>query len=299
MHLEINKVTKKYGSFTALSVFSATLESGIYGLLGPNGAGKSTLANIVCDTLKPTSGDILYNGVSTKKMGKEYRNLLGFAPQVSSYYKDFSTRYFLEYMGMLKEIGSKADIKKRVDEVVDILNLTDVEKKKIGKLSGGMKQRVGIAQAILNDPKILILDEPTAGLDPKERIRLRNILSKMSFDRITLIATHIVSDIEYIAGKVMLLKKGNLIEFGTLDEILSSINDKVFKITVPKNEVDEYSIKYKVVNVIGDGNMAELRIVSDSAPNAEKMVSVKPCLEDAYLFYFDELNISNKVDLHD
>lgn len=293
MKLEIKNLTKKYGSFTALRDFSVALEAGVYGLLGPNGAGKSTLVNIICETLRPTAGEILYDGTPIRAMGGEYRGLLGFAPQVGSYYKDFKTGYFLEYMGMLKEIGTKAQVRSRVEEVLELVNLADVRNKKIGALSGGMKQRVGIAQALLNDPKILILDEPTAGLDPKERIRLRNILSQMSFDRITILATHIVSDIEYIADQVLLLKKGELLRSGTPEEILADMQGKVYKVVIPKSEVDEFSVRYKTANVTKEGGRAELRIVSDTPPQADEVAPLEPCLEDAYLYYFDEVGASN------
>lgn len=298
MQLEIKNLTKNYGSFPALRDFSIVLNAGVYGLLGPNGAGKSTLANIICETLKPTSGEILYDGTPIKAMGKEYRGLLGFAPQVGSYYKDFKTGYFLEYMGMLKEIGTKAQIRSRVGEVLELVNLTEVSGKKIGALSGGMKQRVGIAQALLNDPKILILDEPTAGLDPKERIRLRNILSQMSFDRITILATHIVSDIEYISDQVLLLKKGELLRKGTPEEILADMHGKVYKAAIPKSEVDSFYGRYKIANVTKDGDRAELRIVSDTPPEAGEVVPAEPCLEDAYLYYFDEIGAANEVSAH-
>ena len=182
--------------------------------------------------------------------------------------------------------------------MLELVNLTEVSGKKIGALSGGMKQRVGIAQALLNDPKILILDEPTAGLDPKERIRLRNILSQMSFDRITILATHIVSDIEYISDQVLLLKKGELLRKGTPEEILADMQGKVYKAAIPKSEVDSFYGRYKIANVTKDGDRAELRIVSDTPPEAGEVVPAEPCLEDAYLYYFDEIGTANEVNAH-
>lgn len=290
MKLEIKNITKKYGSFAALDNFSVTLENGVYALLGPNGAGKSTLSNIICRTLKATSGEILLDGKNINSMGRDYRSLLGYAPQVNAYYRDFTALYFLEYMGRLKEIGNRSEIRQKAEHMLELVNLSDVKHKKIKEFSGGMKQRIGIAQALLNDPKILILDEPTAGLDPKERIRLRNIISKLSFDRIIIIATHIVSDVEYIANDILLIKSGKLLKFSSPESIIDELDGKVWSVIADKKAADGFVANYKTSNLTAnsDGRTVSLRVISDTPPLAENAEPAKPNLEDAYLYYFDE-----------
>ena len=214
--LEFKNVTKKYGAKYALKGFTATLKNGVYGLLGPNGAGKTTLINILAGILPPTAGDVLCDGVSTQKLNLDFISRVGYLPQHPVFYKDFRAREFLHYMCAVKDIPKK-EAEKRTEELLEIVNLADEAEKKIGAYSGGMRQRPGIAQAMLNDPELLILDEPTSGLDPKERIRFRNIISKLSADRIVILATHIVSDIEYIANEVILLKKGELLRCGSAE----------------------------------------------------------------------------------
>lgn len=297
MKLEIKNITKKYGSFAALDNFSVTLENGVYALLGPNGAGKSTLSNIICQTVKATSGEILLDGKNINSMGRDYRSLLGYAPQVTAYYRDFTALYFLEYMGRLKEIGNKSEIRQKAEHMLELVNLSDVKHKKIKEFSGGMKQRIGIAQALLNDPKILILDEPTAGLDPKERIRLRNIISKLSFDRIVIIATHIVSDVEYIANEVLLIKSGRLIKSGSPDSITGELGGKVYNVTVDKQMADHFVANYRTSNLTAnnDGHTASLRLISDTPPAVQNAVLAQPNLEDAYLYYFGSVDENSEV----
>ena len=223
--LEIINLTKKYGNKTALNNFTYTFENGVYGLIGPNGAGKSTLMNILVDGITKTNGDVLYNGEKIEKLGKEYRNIIGYVPQQQGIYSNFSAEDFLNYMANLKGLNKK-DISNKIKEVLEFVDLYGVRKNKLGGFSGGMKQRILIAQALLNNPEILILDEPTAGLDPKERIHVRNLIHDNSAGKIILIATHVVQDIEDIASQIMLLKKGVLIEMAAPEILTGRITDK-------------------------------------------------------------------------
>lgn len=216
--IELLKITKKYGEKTALNNVSLSLSEGIYGLLGPNGAGKSTMMNIITGNLRPTSGNVLYSGKDIFKAGQKYRALLGYAPQQQGLYDAFSGRRFLCYMATLKNIP-KREMKAEIERVLSYVNLTGAARKPIGAYSGGMKQRILIAQAILGDPKIVILDEPTAGLDPKERVRIREKIHDISGDKIILVSTHVVSDIQSIAKEIILLKNGEIIDRGTVPEL--------------------------------------------------------------------------------
>ena len=211
MKLIIENLSKEFKRNMAVNNFQAELTEGVYGLLGPNGSGKTTLMRIMAGILKPSQGRVLVNGQDIEVMGDKYRDMLGYLPQDFGVYKNFSAHRFLAYIASLKDI-KKEQTEQKVEEMLKLVNLWEERDKKLGKFSGGMKQRIGIAQALLNDPKILILDEPTAGLDPKERARLRNIISELSIDRIVLFSTHIVSDIEYIAKEIMLIKQGGLIK---------------------------------------------------------------------------------------
>ncbi len=203
--LSINNVTKKYGDFLALEDVSLTFDKGVYGLLAPNGAGKTTLIKMLTTLLFPTQGEILWEGVSIRELDEEYRDILGYLPQEFGYYKNYSPRQYLKYLAVLKGYpGEKTEA--RITELLQLVGLSDVENKKMRKFSGGMLQRVGIAQAVLNNPKILILDEPTAGLDPKERVRFRNMIQELSKERIVILSTHIVSDIESIADYVIMIR---------------------------------------------------------------------------------------------
>lgn len=220
MELVIDRVTKQYKNKIAVDRVSITLKKGIYGLLGANGAGKTTLMRMLCGILTPTSGTITYDGVDVSE--EEYRAVLGYLPQDFGYYPEFSGKDFLLYMAALKGLG-KEQAKKRVAELLELVSLTDVAKKKIKIYSGGMKQRLGIAQALLNEPQILVLDEPTAGLDPKERVRFRNLIADLGKENIVILSTHIVSDIDRIADRILMMNEGKLVFDGTREEITGDL----------------------------------------------------------------------------
>ena len=213
MELRIDRLTKQYGAKIAVDRMDFTLKAGVYGLLGANGAGKTTLMRMICDILRPTSGEVLYDGRPISEQGDAYRMVLGYLPQQFGYYPEFTANKFMMYMAALKGLGKSAAAAKTL-ELLELVGLSEVKNKKIKTFSGGMKQRLGIAQAMLNDPEILVLDEPTAGLDPKERVRFRNLISSFSKDKIVLLSTHIVSDIEYIANEILVMKAGKLVHQG-------------------------------------------------------------------------------------
>lgn len=282
MELKIDRVTKKYGSKIACDRISLTLEKGVYGLLGANGAGKTTLMRMICGILDPSSGSLSCDGIDVSQ--EEYRELLGYLPQDFGYYPEFTAQDFMLYIAALKGIP-KSRAKVKTAELLEMVSLKSEAKKKIKTFSGGMKQRLGIAQALLNDPKILVLDEPTAGLDPKERIKFRNIISRMGADRIILLSTHIVSDIEHIANTILIMKNGQMIHEGSLEDIIAVIRDIVWECSVSYNEADEYGVKYPIINTRNEGDMVFLRLVSDEKP-CEDANNVEATLEDLYLYYF-------------
>lgn len=286
MELTIKDLTKQYGKFTALGSFSYEFTPGVYGLLGPNGAGKSTLMNIITDNLKPTSGSVLFDGRETSEMGAEFRRLLGFMPQQQGLYPNFTLERFLYYMAALKGMN-KTDAKADIERLIRLVNLDSARSKRLGGFSGGMKQRALIAQAILGDPKIIILDEPTAGLDPKERIRIRNLVAEIAFEKIVIIATHVVSDIEFIAKEVLLLKQGDLIGKGKPFDLCRTIEGKVFEITTTEEKLSEISKNFKVGNISKDEQNIYVRVISEREPEGYDHTAVKPELEDLYLYYFD------------
>ena len=286
MELTICDLTKEFGSFRAVDRVSFTMTNGVYGLLGVNGAGKTTLMRMLTTLIKPTDGEILWDGQDVFKMDGQYRKLLGYLPQDFGYYPDFSIYDYLMYIASIKGIRPAA-AKERVKELLKQVGLFRARHKKMKNLSGGMKRRAGIAQAMLNDPKILILDEPTAGLDPSERIRFRNLISELSGDRIVLLSTHIVSDIEYIANEIMLMKDGCITISGTADEVVSSMPERVWTFSVPKAQIDAYLKAYKVANIKTIPGGAELRVLSTVRPNSAA-VEVEATLEDVFLYYFGE-----------
>lgn len=286
MELRISNLTKEFDGFKAVDDVSYTMGCGVYGLLGVNGAGKTTLMRMLTTLMKPTSGEILWDGQNIFTMDGRYRMLLGYLPQDFGYYPDFTVLDYLLYIASIKGIRP-AVAKQRAKELLKQVGLTKARNKKIKTLSGGMKRRAGIAQAMLNNPKILILDEPTAGLDPSERIRFRNLISELAEDRIVLLSTHIVSDIEYIANDILLMKDGQITVSGTSEEIIATMPDKVWRCTVPKGKIDTYLKTYKVSNVKTVTNGVELRIVAKNPP-AENVIQETPTLEDVFLYYFGE-----------
>ena len=286
MDLRISNLTKDFDGFKAVNNFSYQMDCGVYGLLGVNGAGKTTLMRMLTTLMKPTSGHITWDGEDVFAMDGKYRMLLGYLPQDFGYYPDFSVYDYLMYIAALKGIRP-AVAKQRVKELLKQVGLVKSRNKKMKTLSGGMKRRAGIAQAMLNDPKILILDEPTAGLDPSERIRFRNLISELSEDRIVLLSTHIVSDIEYIANDILLMKDGQLVISGTSEEIIDSMPESVWIAYVSKSSIDACLKRFKVSNVKNIPGGAELRIISRKQPT-ENAVQVDATLEDVFLSYFGE-----------
>jgi ABC-2 type transport system ATP-binding protein len=284
MELSLDRLTKHYGSKIAVDCLSVNLTPGVYGLLGANGAGKTTLMRMICGILEPTSGEVFLDGKNILDMGAEYRNVLGYLPQDFGYYPNYTATEFLMYIAALK--GIPRDIAKRkARELLEMVGLSGVESKKIRTFSGGMKQRIGIAQALLNSPNVLILDEPTAGLDPKERVRFRNLLSEYAGDNIVILSTHIVSDIEAIADRVLIMKKGNFVQQGTVPELIEKAQGKVWELAVSPEEARKWQTKANVANLRHEGNGIVLRIVSETKP-AEQAVISEASLEDLYLYYF-------------
>lgn len=286
MSLTIDRVTKQYKNKIAVDQLSITFTNGVYGLLGANGAGKSTLMRMMCGILTPTAGQILWDGIDVS--GEQYREVLGYLPQDFGYYPEFTAQKFMLYMASLKGIP-KQRAKEKIKELLEAVSLSHVARKKIKTFSGGMKQRLGIAQALLNNPKVLILDEPTAGLDPKERVRFRNMISKLGKDRIVLLSTHIVSDIEYIANTILLMKDGQIIHRGGLKDIIQVVEHKIFECTIDVASAENLMKRYTVINMRNKGEDIILRLVADEAPH-EKAVKSKATLEDLYLYYFSEVN---------
>ena len=285
MKLTIENLSKEFKGNLAVHNFQAELTEGVYGLLGPNGSGKTTLMRIMAGILKPSRGRVLVNGQDIEVMGDKYRDMLGYLPQDFGVYKNFSAHKFLAYIASLKDI-KKEQTEQKVEEMLKLVNLWEERDKKLGKFSGGMKRRIGIAQALINDPRILILDEPTSGLDPKERARLRNIISELSIDRIVLFSTHIVSDIEYIAKEIMLIKQGGLIKKDDPQIIMKEIEGKVWTATVPEQSLAELQRQFCVGNIMRRPDGVEVRVIADEKPILNAQL-VAPRLEDIYLYYFE------------
>ena len=286
MELKITNLTKTFNGVAAVSHISYTMTTGVYGLLGVNGAGKTTLMRMLCTLLKPSDGSITWDGRDIFEMDGEYRKILGYLPQEFGYYPDFTVYDYMMYVASIKGLRP-VTAKHRTKNLLKQVGMEKAANKKMKKLSGGMKRRVGIAQAMLGDPKILILDEPTAGLDPNERIRFRNLISELSQERLVLLSTHIVSDIEYIANEILLMKDGEIKAFGTSQELIAAMPEQVWSVDIAKKDIEAYMKAYKISNVktIPDG--ANLRIISLEKP-AKNAVLENATLEDLFLNYFGE-----------
>ena len=285
MELKTIELTKKFGSKTAVNHLNITLTNGVYGLLGANGAGKTTFMRLLCNIQTPTSGKIVLNDKNIVGLNEKYRGLLGYLPQHFGYYPDFTALDFLLYVSALKGLNEK-NAEKKSKELLEAVGLSAESKHKIKTFSGGMKQRLGIAQAMLGDPHILILDEPTAGLDPKERVSFRNLISAFAKNRIVILSTHIVSDAEFIAEEIIMMKSGQIVHFGKPQEITAEIDGQVWECAVPSAYAETYAAKFNTSNFRNtDKSETILRIISECPP-MENAVRVQPDLEDLYLFYF-------------
>lgn len=284
MQLKLDRVSKQYKNKIAVDRISMELSPGVYGLLGANGAGKTTLMRMLCGILDPDAGEITLDGISVKE--EEYRDKLGYLPQEFGCYPEFTALDFLVYIAALKGI-SKARAKKKARELLSYVGLEGQEKKKVRTFSGGMRQRLGIAQVLLNEPSVIILDEPTAGLDPKERVRFRNMISKLGSEAIVLLSTHIVSDVEYIADTILVMKDGKMLHSGRREEILKAVSGKVWECEVTQDAMAGLTEKYNVVNVREEHGKYCLRLIAEEKPNETAKVE-EPTLEDLYLYYFSE-----------
>ena len=286
MELQLENLRKEFGGNAAVSGITAVLEPGIYGLLGANGAGKTTLLRMICGVLQPTAGQVCLDGIPIDALGAAYCDKLGYLPQDFAGYPQYSARDFLLYMAVLKGM-TRSQAMPKIQELLRMVRLQEAANKKLRTFSGGMRRRLGIAQALLNDPDILILDEPTAGLDPKERVHFRNILEEYAQEKIVLLSTHIVSDMEAIAHKVFLMKAGRFQTQGTVSELLQQANGRVWELTVPAREADSWQARMAVTNLRYDGNSVTLRILADTRPDPAARLCT-PTLEDLYLLYFPE-----------
>lgn len=284
--LELKNISKKYGRVTALKSVNITIGSGIYALLGPNGSGKSTMMNIIAGILPPTDGVILYDGQNIRSLGASYREKIGYMPQFPGMYPSFTVRDFLLYMSELK--GLARGNESEVDYILRRVELDDCADRKISALSGGMKQRLSLAQAVLGSPGVIILDEPTAGLDPRQRIAVRNFISEMASDRTVLWATHIVSDIEGIAREVVMLKQGAITDVAAPEKLIQKMNDKVWSVRAGYRAAEEFRRKYRICSTVPDAGTLTLRLLSEFQP-CEDAVPLAPTLEDYYLSVFGDV----------
>lgn len=293
MELTIKNINKNFGDKFAVNNMNMKFGTGVYGLLGANGAGKTTLMRMICGILTPSEGEILYDNKNILEMGEEFRDKLGYLPQDFGYYKEFTAKEFMLYIATLKGL-LPAFAKTKTKELLEMVGLSDVADKKIKTYSGGMRQRLGIAQAMLNDPQILVLDEPTAGLDPKERVRFRNLISDFAKERLVILSTHIVSDVEYIADEILIMRNGCLIKNGTVEKLVSEIEGKVWCVQTNEQCAHELCEKYDIINLRHEGDIVELRIACNSKPE-ENAKQVIPTLEDLYLYEFQsDTNTSQK-----
>ena len=286
MLVQFEHLSKKYKGKYALRDFSVTLENGVYGLLGTNGAGKTTLINTFMGIIKSDSGNIYIDHKDIRTMGADFLGNIGYLPQYPKFYRDFSVIEFMRYMCVLKDIPKDMG-ELRIAQLLETVNLTEAANKKVGALSGGMRQRLGIAQAMLSDPGILILDEPTAGLDPRERIRFRNLISKFAENRIVILATHIVSDIEFIANKIILLHEGDMLKFGTPAELCEELQGKVWALQLQKPDVPTELVHHTISNMAREEDGIRLRIISEEKPHPDT-VTVLANLEEVFLYHCGE-----------
>ncbi len=282
MQLIIEQLTKQYKEKIVVNNLSLKLNNGLYGLLGENGAGKTTLIRMICGVLKANDGSISYNGFDSST--EKYRDKLGYLPQDFGYYPDFSALDFMLYMASVKGLLNK-QAKAKSDELLELVSLSKYKNKKIKTFSGGMKQRLGIAQALLNDPKVLILDEPTSGLDPKQRVLFRNLINQIKNDRIIILSTHIVTDVESIADEILMMKNGHIIQQGALSQIIKTIEDKVFEVIVNKKDLEIIEKNYNVIDSKVYNDNLIVKIISDTKP-FDEAIKCEATLEDLYLYYF-------------
>src|SRR5271165_4115002 len=282
MELQIERVGKRYsGDKWALREFSLKMGPGILGLLGPNGAGKTTLMSIIATITRPTEGTLHWNGAELAKDPNAIRTVLGYLPPGFGVYSNLNAVEFFEYLAAVEGLDATA-ARRRIEELLDLVNLSDVRKRPLGSYSGGMKQRIGIAQALLNDPQLLIVDEPTAGLDPEERVRFRNLLSELSGERIVILSTHIVSDVEAVATDIAILARGQLLAHDSPESLLAAISGKVWEIIVPSDALPALQRQHLVSSTAHRGDGVHVRIVSDTPPRPQAQ-ALEPTLEDAYL----------------
>ena len=286
MKLVFENISKLYGDFPALSGINLSLENGVYGLLGPNGAGKTTLMRIMTDLLKPSTGRVLLDGKDIALLGADFRRRLGYLPQDFGFYPNYTAEQYLLYIARLKGL-TRFEAKKQTGDLLEMVGLYEKRNQKMKGLSGGQRQRVGIAQALLGDPDILVLDEPTAGLDPEERIRFRGIISNLSRQKTVLLSTHIVSDLEAVANEMILLKKGQVLTVQKPHNLLHELDGMVWTVSVPCENERELAEKYPCSNIMHDVEISVLRMLSREKPHDEA-VSERPNMEDMYLYYFDK-----------
>lgn len=287
--LTVNGVSKKFGDFSVLQDIQLEFSNGVYGLLAPNGAGKTTLIKMLTTLLHPTKGEILYNGQDVYSMGEKYRDLIGYLPQQFGFYKNYNPYQYLQYLAALKGI-SKKDANEKIPNLLKLVALEDAIKKKMGKFSGGMIQRVGIAQAMLNDPKILILDEPTAGLDPKERVRFRNLLSDLARDRIVILSTHIVSDVESIANEIIMIKNECILYKDSIHTICQQLDGKVYETEMDFELVERFRREYLSLSERQENGMMKIRFIAEKDSDLG-WKQVTPNLEDVFLYQYQDEGI--------
>ncbi len=285
MELSVNNLTKVYGKKVAVDDLNFSLGGGVYGLLGPNGSGKTTLMRMITGILEPTSGSVTLNGTPIEKLGEAFRAMLGYLPQEFGFYRGFSALDTLRYIAALKGLDRK-QTERRVEELLETVGLAADAKRRVSGFSGGMRRRLGIAQALLNDPEILILDEPTAGLDPQERVRFRNMISEIAASRLVLLSTHIVSDIEYIAGHVLLMKEGRMLRMASPQDIVQEARGRVWTVHARPEELGELKRRHLIGNIRNVEGGVELRVVGDDAPQLPGVAAAEPGLEDVYLYHF-------------